>query len=66
MDILGEIDPAVNLPVNERDYAALHGKILQHSSWFRDGLTQTLLLIAVHGRTDGAEHRAERRPIGTW
>ena len=48
-NVLGEVDPAVDLPVDERQYASLHGKTLKHSSWLRDGLTQTLLLIAVRG-----------------
>lgn len=52
-DVLGEIDPAVDLPVDERQYAGLHGKVLNHSSWLRNGLTQTLLLVAVRGDEAG-------------
>ena len=47
--VLGEVDPAVDLPPEERVYAGLHGKVLASSSWLRDGLTQTLLLISVRG-----------------
>jgi hypothetical protein len=43
----------VDLPVDERQYASLHGKTLKHSSWLRDGLTQTLLLTAVRGEDAG-------------
>ena len=53
INVLGEVDPAVELSPDERSYAALHGKVLGHSSWLRDGLTQTVLLIAVRGEFAG-------------
>jgi hypothetical protein len=47
--VFSEIDPSLDLEASERPFASLHGKTLQHSSWLRDGLSQTLLLIAVIG-----------------
>ncbi|QWR75999.1 hypothetical protein [Candidatus Magnetomonas plexicatena] len=47
--VFSEIDPCIDLPANEKMLANITGKTLPHSKWLRDGLAQTLLLIAVHG-----------------
>ncbi len=44
--VLSERDPAWDMPQDERMYARLHGKVLQHSSWLRDGIATTLLMLA--------------------
>src|SRR5207249_8457634 len=44
--VFAEYDPALELPEEERPYAAIKGKRLTHSEWLRDGLATTLLLIA--------------------
>ena len=49
LDVFSEIDPSLDLDPTERSFASLKGKVPRHSSWLRDGLTQTLLLIAILG-----------------
>lgn len=48
-EVLGEEDPRFELPPGERWTAELQGKALAHSGWLREGLAQTLVLLAVHG-----------------
>jgi hypothetical protein len=45
--VFGELDPALDLPVSERRFAAVRGVKMRHSEWIRDGLATTLLQIAV-------------------
>lgn len=45
--VFSEVDPALELPQDERPYAGLSGKRLAHSRWIRDGLATTLLLMSV-------------------
>ncbi len=47
--VLGEDDPALDLAEDERWAAALHGKVREFSSAFREGVSETLVLLAVHG-----------------
>jgi hypothetical protein len=47
--VLGEDDPALDLPENQRWAAAIHGKTREFSSAFREGVSETLVLLAVHG-----------------
>ncbi len=47
--VLGEDDPALDLPENERWAALIHGKAREFSSAFREGISETLVLLAVHG-----------------
>lgn len=49
--VLGERDPALDLPPEQRPYAALHGKQRVHSDSLRRGFTEVLRLIAIN-----AEH----------
>jgi hypothetical protein len=44
--VFSELDPALELPAEERFYAGVTGKKLKHSDWLRRGLATTLLLIA--------------------
>jgi hypothetical protein len=45
--VFRDIDPALDLPDEQRPYALLSGKRLEHSSYLRTGLATTLLLISV-------------------
>lgn len=47
--VLGEDDPTLDLPENERWAAAMHGKSREFSGTFREGVSETLVLLAVHG-----------------
>lgn len=48
--VLGEDDPALDLPDKERWAAAIHGKRREFSGALRDGISETLVLLAVHGK----------------
>src|SRR5690606_10071136 len=45
LEVLEINDPSFELPADERYAAAIHGKILPHSSNLREGLTETLALV---------------------
>lgn len=45
LEILSENDPSFDLPSDERYAAAIHGKVLPHSSSLRKGVTETLALV---------------------
>ncbi|MEW9572747.1 HigA family addiction module antitoxin [Rhodanobacter sp. Si-c] len=47
--VLGEDDPSLDLEENERWAASIHGKTRQFSSAFREGISETLVLLAVQG-----------------
>jgi addiction module HigA family antidote len=47
--VLGEDDPALDLPEDQRWAAAIHGKAREFSSAFREGISETLVLLAIHG-----------------
>jgi len=47
--ILGEDDPALDLPESERWAASFHGKSREFSAALREGISETLVLLAVHG-----------------
>ena len=47
--VLGEDDPALDLAEDQRWAAAIHGKTREFSSSFREGISETLVLLAVHG-----------------
>ncbi len=49
--VLGEDDPALDLPEEERWAASIHGKSREFSEAFRDGISESLVLLAVHGNT---------------
>jgi hypothetical protein len=49
IEVFSEIDPRLDMPLEERPYAAIHGKIMKHSTWLREGLAGALLLVAVLG-----------------
>lgn len=47
--VLGEDDPKLDLPEGERWAAAIHNKSRQFSAALREGISETLVLLAVHG-----------------
>lgn len=47
--VLSEKDPALDLPEDKRAFASLYGKTREHSGALREGLCETLVLLAVHG-----------------
>jgi hypothetical protein len=61
--VFGELDPALELPPEERFYAGLKGKKLKHSEWLRNGLATTLLLIAEF-HDDARLHVPDTTPQG--
>jgi addiction module HigA family antidote len=47
--VLSEEDPALELPVDKRAFANIYGKSRDHSKALRDGISETLVLLAVYG-----------------
>lgn len=47
--VLSESDPALELPEAERWVAGLYGKTRDHSGALRDGICETLVILAIHG-----------------
>ncbi len=54
--VLSEQDPALELPEDQRWAANLYGKSRDHSSALRQGLCDTLVLLAVHGNALVGDH----------
>jgi addiction module HigA family antidote len=48
--VLGEDDPKLDLPEGERWAASIHGKSREFSAALREGVSETLVLLAVHGK----------------
>jgi addiction module HigA family antidote len=48
--VLGEDDPALDLEESQRWAAPIHGKVREFSSTFRQGISETLVLLAVYGK----------------
>jgi addiction module HigA family antidote len=47
--VLGEDDPALDLAEDKRWAAAIHGKAREFSGAFREGISETLVLLALYG-----------------
>jgi hypothetical protein len=47
--VLGEDDPTLDLNEDERWFASIHGKVREFSRAFREGISETLVLLSVHG-----------------
>jgi len=47
--VLSEQDPALELPEDQQWAAAIYGKVRNHSGVLREGICQTLVILAVHG-----------------
>lgn len=50
-EVLDEDDPALDLEEEQRWMASVYGKKRQFSGAFREGISETLVLLAVHGDT---------------
>lgn len=48
LEVLGELDPALELPTDKRVYAEIYDKRRRYSGWLRQGLAEILRLIAVN------------------
>lgn len=48
--VLGEDDPRLDLPEKDRWAAAIHNKRRAYSESLRDGVAETVVLLAVHGK----------------
>ncbi|MEA9728838.1 hypothetical protein [Xanthomonas campestris] len=48
LEVLGELDPALELPPEKRVYAEIYDKRRRYSGWLRHGLAEILRLIAVN------------------
>jgi len=53
--VFGHLDPALDLPVERRPFADLHGVALPHSAWLREGLANSLLITAAIGKSCGLQ-----------
>ena len=49
-NVLAEVDPALDLPEDQRCAAGLYGKVRDHSAALREGICETLVILSVHGR----------------
>lgn len=47
--VLSESDPALELPEDQRWAAGIYGKVRDHSRALRQGVCETLVILAVHG-----------------
>ena len=47
--VLSERDPALDLPESKRYAAGIYGKTRNHSAMLREGMCETLVLLAIHG-----------------
>ncbi|MGD0589526.1 MAG: hypothetical protein ABSA44_01845 [Bacteroidota bacterium] len=49
IEILNEIDPAFELEPEKRYMASIYDKNRRFSSWIREGITQSLILVSIYG-----------------
>ena len=55
-DVLGEVSPEFELPIEQRYMANVHGKVLSHSGTLREGMARSLSLMGTHAdRVKNAE-----------
>jgi hypothetical protein len=52
-EVFGEVDPSLDLAIEKRPFAKLYDATLPHSSWLREGLANTLLVVAALGGRSG-------------
>lgn len=57
IEVMSEIDPVLEMDPEERFMAPLQGKESRFSSWCREGLTQSLILIGLHGDKLKFQHK---------
>lgn len=49
--VLSEIDPALELPEDQRWAANIYGKTRNHSNAIKNGICETLVILSIHGNT---------------
>ena len=55
-DVLGEVSPEFELPIEQRYMANVYGKVLSHSGTLREGMARSLALMGTHAdRVKNAE-----------
>ena len=47
--MLSEVDPALDLPEDQRRAAVIYGKVREHSDALRASICETLVILSVHG-----------------
>lgn len=57
LSVLGEVKPSLELAPESRKMASLYGKTLNHSGLLREGLAQSLILVAIYGSELGIQIR---------
>lgn len=53
LEVLGEVNPSLDLPINERWTAAIHGKVLSFSENLREGIADTLAIAGAQSAITG-------------
>lgn len=53
LEVLGEVNPSLDLPMNERWTAAIHGKVLSFSENLREGIADTLAIAGAQSAITG-------------
>jgi hypothetical protein len=61
-DVFAELDPALDLSIEDRPFAQIHGAVRVHTNWIRDGLATALLTIAALGEKNGFQLSDGRTP----
>jgi hypothetical protein len=54
-EVLGEINPKIEMPIEERRMAAFRGIKSNYSDWCREGITQSLILLSIYGERFGLD-----------
>lgn len=49
LEVMKEIDPVLELDPEQRAFASVRGKESLYSAWCREGLSQSMILIGLHG-----------------
>ena len=62
IEIMGQVSPAFELPIEERYLATARGKVLPHSSTLRQGIARTLALMGVYYERVRFSNSAEHVP----
>jgi hypothetical protein len=52
-DVFSQINPALELAIEDRPFARMRGAGSPHSPWLREGLANTLLMVATIGEKSG-------------
>ncbi len=63
LSVLGTLDPRYKLPLEQRYAASIYGKVLPNSGFLREGLAETLAILATRGlpsQTQGIISAQER------